>query len=346
MIITRHFIVSGMQCPGCEDAIAEAVAALPGIKNLNSDYGTGQVDVEFDDRLIQINAIQDAISQKGYPIESDVKQQRHPFKKFVLTIISVSALVAVIILARKVWHQFTLPEINSQLSDAMIFGVGLITGLHCLGMCGGFVLSYTAKDAENGRPSYWSHLLYGFGKTVSYALFGAFFGFVGSLISITPFIRGVTAIAAGLFLVLFGLKMLGVFSILRRFHINQPESMTRFAVEKRRRSKSPLFIGFFSGLLLGCGPLQAMYVMAAGTSDPLMGAKILTLFGLGTLPALLSFGFLTNFFSATMTHRFFQVSGVILIFIGAMMLNKGLLKTNSGYDFQSLKQQVSSKMHL
>jgi sulfite exporter TauE/SafE len=66
--------------------------------------------------------------------------------------------------------------------------------------------------------------------------------------------------------------------------------------------------------------------MAAGMGDALEGAKILTLFGLGTLPALLGFGLLTRMLSNTMTRRFIHASGMILIALGAMMLNRGLTR--------------------
>src|SRR5512134_498499 len=53
------------------------------------------------------------------------------------------------------------------------------------------------------------------------------------------------------------------------------------AVEFDRRS--PLVIGLLNGLMLGCGPLQAMYIMAAGTGSAQEGATMLFFFGLGTL---------------------------------------------------------------
>jgi sulfite exporter TauE/SafE len=209
-------------------------------------------------------------------------------------------------------------------------------------MCGSFVISYTVKDAEQGYSPYLSHALYGFGKTLSYALFGAAFSLLGSVISITPFIKGISIFLAGMFLVLFGLNMLNVFSVLRRVRFKQPEALTRYALKKRKKARSPFFIGFFSGFLLGCGPLQAMYIMAAGNADPLEGAKFLALFGLGTLPALLSFGMIAHLLSEKMPRRFLQASGIILIVMGTMMLNKGLIKTQSGYDFKSLSKKISS----
>jgi len=332
--------VTGMQCNGCETAIEAAVNQVDGVDNVTVDYPTGIVNINFDDNKVSFEVIQKAIEDSGYQIAVARSKGKLTWLKFILALLAVIAVVVVMVGTRKLSHYFSLPDLSSQLSDSMVFIVGLITGLHCIGMCGSFVISYTARDAEQQHPSWLSHILYGLGKTFSYAMFGALFGFLGSLISITPFIQGITNLVAGSFLFLFGLNMLNVFAVLKYIQIKQPKSIAHFAIKQRKRVRSPLFIGFFTGFLLGCGPLQAMYVMAAGSSDPLEGAKILTLFGLGTLPALWSFGYLTRLFSAVTTQRFFQLSGVILIFIGLMMFNKGLMRTHSGYDFKSIGQHV------
>ena len=332
--------VADMVCTGCETIIEEALTKQEGIESVKASYANANVEVCFDVNKLELAQIYKAIEDSGYKVELSVAVKKRSWLKIGLSLLALASIIALMVFSRKLWHQFSLPEIDSQLSEGMIFIVGLITGLHCIGMCGGFVINYTAKDTEQGQSSYLSHFLYGIGKTLSYAMFGAFFGFVGSIVSITPFIKGVSAVCAGLFLIVFGLNMLNIFAPLKRFRFKQPESMARFAIEKRRQSKSPFFIGFFSGFLLGCGPLQAMYVLAAGNSDPLEGAKILALFGLGTLPALLSFGLLARILSDKMTRRFLQTSGVILLFIGSMMLNKGLIRTESGYDFKSVREKV------
>ena len=66
-----------------------------------------------------------------------------------------------------------------------------------------------------------------------------------------------------------------------------------------------------------------MYIMAAGNGDRAEGAKFLAAFCLGTLPALLGFGIATRWLSGVMTHRITQISGVILLVMGTVMLNKG-----------------------
>ena len=322
------FNVLEMVCSGCETIIENALEQAQGIKKIKADYPTASVTVSFDPKKISLGKIQKIIVEKGYPIAKIIPKKRSAWITYPITLLTILILAAVLFFGKKVSHQFTLPDLSSNLSDGMVFVVGLISGLHCLGMCGGFVMNYTAQDVKAQRSTWRSHLLYGIGKTGSYALFGALFGLLGSLVSITPFAQGVTNLVAGGFLVLFGLNMLNVFAILRYVRIKQPVSVAKLAIKGRKRTRSPFFIGFFSGLLLGCGPLQAMYVMAAGAADPMEGAKILTLFGLGTLPALFSFGFLMQCFSSKATHRFFQLSGVLLIIVGIMMLNKGWMRTH------------------
>jgi len=336
--------IKGMSCGGCESVIEEALTEVIGVIEVKADYSAAKCSVDYDENRVSLDDIYQVIEGKGYQVELAPVDKGSFLVKLSLSLLALIAIVLLMVFSRKLWHQFSVPEISSQLSYGMIFVVGLITGLHCIGMCGSFVISYTVKDAEQGQSPYLSHVLYGVGKTLSYAMFGAIFGFIGSVISITPFISGISILLAGTFLILFGLNMLNVFAALRRVRFKQPEAMMRYAMKKRRNARSPFFIGFFSGFLLGCGPLQAMYIMAAGNADPIEGAKFLALFGLGTLPALLSFGMVAHKLSEKMTHRFLQASGIILVVMGAMMLNKGLMKTKSGYDFQSISTSISQKM--
>jgi sulfite exporter TauE/SafE/copper chaperone CopZ len=344
-MVTEKIIVKGMVCNGCEDVLESAIMQLDGVDDVKANYQTSSIKVKFDDDKITLIKIEQVCIAKGY-LPQNLPATQHKIVKILFSFVALAILIALIILARNsghLNHQFGLPTIDSSLSNMMIFVVGLVTGLHCVGMCGSFVVGYTLNDTQHGRSSYISHLLYGLGKTLAYAMFGALFGFLGSLFKITPFIGGVSAMIAGLFLVVFGLNMLNLFSILKRIRIKQPAAVVEFAIKNRKQSRSPFFIGFFSGFLLGCGPLQTMYVMAAGNGDALEGAKILTFFGLGTLPALLSFGVLARFLSSKMTRFFVHASAIILIVMGLMMINKGMMRT--GFNFQFIQQKIAVVLH-
>ena len=170
-------------------------------------------------------------------------------------------------------------------------------------MCGGFVVSYTAKNAKEGIKPYKSHCMYGTGKIISYTIIGAGFGLLGSIIVFTPMMRCVAGILAGLFLIIFGLNMFNVFPWLRRIRIKMPSFLNRFVNKESKKHNRPLIIGLLNGLMIACGPLQAIYIMAAGTGSMLEGAKLLFVFALGTLPVMLGFGFLTSFIYPSAGHR-------------------------------------------
>jgi len=168
-----------------------------------------------------------------------------------------------------------LSQFNEHLSVGLLVLIGFLTGFHCVGMCGPLILSYATKNARAGYQSHVAHLLYGVGKTVSYTTIGALLGAFGAVVAFTPYTRGAVGMAAGVFLILFGLHMLEVFPSLSHFQFRTPGFVMRFFGKEYRKHSNPFVIGLLNGLMIICGPLQAMYVMAAGTGSWLEGGKIL-----------------------------------------------------------------------
>ncbi|MFZ2171157.1 MAG: sulfite exporter TauE/SafE family protein, partial [Methylococcaceae bacterium] len=237
-----------------------------------------------------------------------------------------------------------MPTLSRDMSYGLLTLIGFLTSFHCVGMCGPLILGYTAKSATNGQKSYGTHFLYGIGKTLSYTLIGALFGAFGSVVAFTPYAQGAVGIAAGIFLILFGLHMLEIFPALSHFQIRTPKSVMRFVGKEYRKRSNPFVIGLLNGLMIICGPLQAMYVMAAGTGNWAEGGAILFFFGIGTLPLLLGFGFLTSLISANLTPKLLKASGLIVMILGAIMLNRGLAVTGTGVDFNTLVARMSQKL--
>lgn len=236
----------------------------------------------------------------------------------------------------------SLPKLSRDMSHGLLLLVGFLTSFHCVGMCGPLIVGYTAKHAASGVRSYVSHLLYGVGKTLSYTVIGGLFGAFGSVIAFTPFAQGMVGVAAGLFLLLFGLHMLNVIPALRHFQIKTPAFLLRFVGKEVHKHHNPFAIGLLNGLMIICGPLQAMYVMAAGTGSWSEGATLLFFFGLGALPLMLGFGFLASLLSASLTPKLLKASGVIVMVLGAVMLNRGLAVTGLGLDLNTLVVRASA----
>ncbi len=332
-----------MHCPGCERIIEDAARQLPGVRTVKADYATEAVSVVFDPKSVNVEDICASIARKGYRCapSDQIPPKPNRAKQLAGLGAGVVGILFIILLDTRWISAGGAPDISQHMSYGLILALGLLTGFHCIGMCGGFVLSYTADDASMGRRSYLSHVLYGAGKTLSYTAIGALFGLLGAFVAFTPLLRGAAGVFAGGFLILFGLNMLGLFQPLRRIRLKAPAALERFLGRQGSRRHRPFVIGLLNGLMIACGPLQAMYVMAAGTGSAVEGAKMLFTFGVGTLPVLLSFGLLTTLISGSLTHRLLRVSGAIVIVLGAVMINRGLILTGAGHDLQSVIAALS-----
>ncbi len=263
------------------------------------------------------------------------------FRKCLSIMIALLGIVLILWLDSWFMDHAGMPDLTGDVNYGLLLLIGFLTSFHCVGMCGPLILGYTANNAKAGQSSHAAHLLYGLGKTISYSVIGALFGAFGAIVAFTPYTQGAVGMAAGLFLLLFGLHMLEVFPALSHFQFKAPGFLMRFVGKEYRKHSNPFAIGLLNGLMILCGPLQAMYILAAGTGSWSQGGAVLFFFGIGTLPLLLGFGFLTGLLSANLTPKLLKASGVIVMALGLIMLNRGLSVTGSGFDFNTLLARAS-----
>jgi len=334
--------VVGMQCPDCEIHIVEALAGLPGILKAQASFTDETLTLDLDADVISLKTVCAAIKATGYECSKRALYRPASLgQRMFLIVVAVIGIVLLLQLNKVVQLDLSPEDIGETTGYGLLFLVGVLTSFHCIGMCGGFVVGYTVADAKSGKPSHLSHLLYGLGKTLSYSSFGALFGLIGGAISFTLGVRSMVSAIAGAFLILYGLSMLDAFSGLRRLHLRLPDWLNRFLLRRRQRSSNPFVIGLLNGLMIACGPLQAMYIMAAGTGSAVAGASLLAVFALGTLPVMLAFGYFASMISGNATRQFMKVSALIILLLGAAMLNRSLLLSGSGYDVNSLLSRTS-----
>ena len=209
-------------------------------------------------------------------------------------------------------------------------------------MCGAFVVSYTTKNALKGHKSFKQHLVYGGSKVISYAIIGGVMGLIGGIVAFSVGLRGGIAIFAGLFMIAYALSMMGI-KFFRKFQFN-PKFLTRLTSKASQNAKGPykgpFITGLLSGLFIACGPLQAMYLYAAGSGNFFTGLTSLTAFGLGTLPVMLGFGSLATVISHNTTKKILKISAIIVLVLGLIMLNRGLTVLGSPYSYDSIKLKV------
>lgn len=341
--------ISGMHCNSCSQLIEATLKDK--VKNVKASYAKEEVIVDFDENKISEEEIIKEIKKLGYTpkIEKETNKEENtkftPTEKTVFSLIGLTLLMSVIYLVYS-WGIFSginlpeirIPELGQQTSLILLFVAGLLTGFHCVSMCGGFVVSYTAKNALNGHKGFTQHFVYGGSKVLSYAIIGGIFGLIGGIFAFSIQLRGIVAIIAGIFMIFYAFSMFG-FKFFRRFQFNSVflTKIASKASEHKGQYRAPFITGLLNGLFLACGPLQAMYLYAAGTGNFFSGAASLAVFGLGTLPIMLGFGSLATVISHKTTGRILKVSAVIVLILGLIMLNRGLSLTGSSFSFDSIK---------
>lgn len=200
-----------------------------------------------------------------------------------------------------------LPEPGSPAGLLAIFVVGLFTGIHCIGMCGGFCAA-SATDRK-GLATYLG------AKTFSYTAIGVLLGALGGVFAISTQMRAGLAILAGAFMVMYALNVFGV-GFARRFFASIP----RLPVGGERGG--PVAAGLMNGLM-PCGPLMAVQVYALSTASAVQGGLVMLAFGLGTLPLMAGFGFIATMLSRSGKANVFRASAVLVLVLGVMLAMNG-----------------------
>ncbi|MDA3836202.1 MAG: sulfite exporter TauE/SafE family protein [Nanoarchaeota archaeon] len=350
------FNVEGMTCNNCVSHIEDALKDK--VDSVKANYIKGTAEVEYHSGKISRDQIVKKIEDAGYIVKEKKFDEKESVNKkdssdkisfnvdwnktmgWAIVILGILG-VAYFLYGFLGDMNLSLPEMGQKTSLFLLFLVGILTGFHCVSMCGGFMISYTAKNAAKGNKGMGQHLVYGTSKTISYTIIGGLFGLIGSIFLFTPALRGGIGIFAGLFMVAYALSMFG-FKFFRRFQFN-PKFLRKVTSKKYEgKYKGPMMTGLLNGLFIACGPLQAMYIYAAGTGSVAQGALSLFAFGLGTLPVLIGFGGLANVISHKATRKILKFSAVIVLILGLIMLNRGLSLTGSGYDVKSIMAGVGT----
>jgi len=216
---------------------------------------------------------------------------------------------------------------------------------HCIGMCGGIVLAYSTIKVEPQSSKVsktTAHLLYSFGRVLTYSILGAIFGFLGGVITFNNTANGILLFVAGIVMVLAGLSLMGKIKFLTLIeHSFSSSPFYKSAFKKVLNSKSNLsffVLGMLNGLL-PCGFVYFFAITAASTADPLYGALVMAIFGLSTIPAMFSLGFLASLSTATsFRNMMMSLSSFAVILYGAFTIY-------NGYDYLIREEKTLTECH-
>jgi sulfite exporter TauE/SafE len=165
------------------------------------------------------------------------------------------------------------------------FALGMLGSLHCAAMCGPLMLALPAPPGGAARFIS-GRILYQLGRIMTYGLLGLVVGIVGRSLFLIGLQRW--------FSIALGLAVLAGFFISTKISLSTPVVRMVGGLKKAMSSqmqkkdfRSLLLLGMLNGLL-PCGLVYVALATAAAAGGIGSGLGYMAVFGLGTLPAMLS----------------------------------------------------------
>lgn len=211
------------------------------------------------------------------------------------------------------------------------FLVGLLGGVHCVGMCGGIVGALSGGLASGIRLSRWRFLsallAYNSGRIISYGLAGLLLGFLGQQVGALKIFGTfpVGRVVGGVFMILFGFYLAGWWRAL--LVLEKAGAHLWKLIEPLGRRFIPVQgsgQAFMLGLVWGwlpCGMVYAVLALALASGSVLYGGLVMLVFGLGTLPLMVSMGFAIGALTRVLRGRILHtLAGVTVMLFGLYTL--------------------------
>lgn len=205
------------------------------------------------------------------------------------------------------------------------FFFGLISSLHCIGMCGPIAMMLPV-DINNPTKKVIQITTYHLGRLTAYATIGLLFGLLGKGF----FLAGIQQKIA----IFIGIAMIAVVLIpeksFNKYNFSKPvfkiisKIKTALGSQFKNKSYKSLFmIGLLNGFL-PCGMVYVALFGAIAMQSASLGILYMVLFGLGTIPLMSSVVYLHSFFSVSVRNKIQKAIPYAAIIIGILFILRGL----------------------
>lgn len=307
--------IEGIYCAHCEETIRNALMKNGSVKKVEIK---GDIATVFYVGDIDSCDLVERVCAAGYQTKPEyvscsrrtLLKQPEPLKFVMpLAVVLTAALSIKCVFGIDIFN--LIPTIDSSITYEMLVVTGLFTSIHCISMCGAINLSASVGFHGEGRIV--KPVLYNVGRVISYTVIGGMVGLLGSVLQLNAYVSGAVILAAGVLMLLMSLGMTGMipFRLSGLFHI-------------KSRSSNVFIIGLLNGLM-PCGPLQAMQLYALSTGSFYSGALSMFLFGIGTVPLMLSVGILMNSLRGRGRILLNRMASALILVLSLVMVNRGLL---------------------
>ncbi|MEK6937216.1 MAG: sulfite exporter TauE/SafE family protein [Nanoarchaeota archaeon] len=344
--------ISGMTCSSCEVLLERKLKEIKGVLKAEVNCSTGKAVLNCSEAL-SITDIQNKLKDTKYRVTE--KKQNVETSKNIIQIkkdhVEIGAMFLIIFALYLIFKQFDiLPNlgISENMSYGFVFLIGLVAAFStCMAVSGGLLLAIATKYNEahpNLSPSqkFKPHIYFNLGRIFSYTLLGGLLGALGSIFQVSSKLSGLITILASLIMISLGFQILNIFPLANK--IKMPKIIAHKIHDlSESNSKSAPFLFGSSTFFLPCGFTQALQLYVLSTGDFIVGALIMLSFSLGTLPALLSTGYIASYSKGTLKRYFSKFVAVLIIILGFANISYGLTLAGSQFNFDSFLPSANAQ---
>ena len=206
---------------------------------------------------------------------------------------------------------------------AFIFG--LISSLHCIGMCGPIAMMLPISR-NNPAKKVLQIGTYHLGRITSYALLGLLFGVFGKGLFLAGLQQQLSIIVGVLMIVYVVVPQnkLGKLNFLKPvYRLIQSLKKALGRQFKKQTFGSLYAIGFFNGFL-PCGMVYVALFGALTMQDIGLGALYMVFFGLGTIPLMSTVVYIRDLFSDKVRFAILKYYPILILIFGILFILRGL----------------------
>ncbi|WP_026729287.1 sulfite exporter TauE/SafE family protein [Flavobacterium denitrificans] len=205
------------------------------------------------------------------------------------------------------------------------FILGLISSLHCVGMCGPIAVMLPV-DHQNEAKKATQIITYHLGRLTAYATIGLIFGLLGRGF----FMAGIQQKIS----IFIGIAMIAIVLIpeknFAKYNFSKPvykvisKIKSSLGSQFKKKTYKSLFI---IGLLNGCLPCGMVYVALFGAiamQSASLGVLYMLLYGLGTIPLMTIVVYMHSLLKLPFRNKIQKAIPYVAVFIGVLFILRGL----------------------
>ncbi|WP_264509475.1 sulfite exporter TauE/SafE family protein [Flavobacterium sp. N1719] len=203
--------------------------------------------------------------------------------------------------------------------------LGIISSLHCVGMCGPIALMLPVDRTNPSRKAL-QILVYHLGRLTAYGLLGLVFGLLGRGFYLAGMQQHLSITVGVLMIVVAVLPE----KVLARYNFSKPVYKAIAAIKShlgqqfKRKSVDALFtIGLLNGFL-PCGMVYAALFGALAMPNLMSSMSYMFLYGIGTVPLLSAVVYASQWISRPVRQRIQKLIPVVAVCIGLLFIVRGL----------------------